>query len=83
LHAPILAECHYYALSKWVANWVCKDEVENEKGGILGTETEEGIALALGPVPNRDVAAEKGAETKLLTAACHGCSWESRVMGME
>jgi hypothetical protein len=43
---------------KWVA-WVCKDEVENEVGGILGTEAEEGIALALGPVPHRNVAADE------------------------
>lgn len=44
-------------------------------GGILGTEAEEGITLALGPVPHRNVAADEHTETKLLTAAaCHGCS---------
>lgn len=45
---------------KWVGNLVCKGEAENEMGGILGTEAEEGIALALGPVPHRNVAADEG-----------------------
>jgi len=55
-----------------VANWVCKDEVGNEMGGILGTEAEEGIALALGPVPHRNVAAEE-ARNKAVSY-CLACS---------
>ena len=41
-------------------------------GGILGTEAEEGIALALGPVPHRNVAAEE-ARNKAVSY-CLACS---------